>query len=116
MSVPGQFSARTIGYAAHQGVPLPGVAVPLAGVLALLGGVSVLLGFHARIGASLLVLFLVPVTLMMHRFWAVADPGAAQIQQIMFMKNLSMLGAALLVTYFGAGPVSVDAWRAGRRR
>ena len=37
---------------------------------------------------------------------------AAQIQQVMFMKNLSMLGAALLISYFGAGPLSFDARRA----
>jgi putative oxidoreductase len=30
------------------------------------------------------------------------------MQQIMFMKNLSMLGAAMLIAYFGSGPLSVD--------
>jgi putative oxidoreductase len=48
---------------------------------------------------------------MMHRFWAVSDPMAARIQQLMFMKNLSMLGGALLIAHFGAGPVSLDARR-----
>ena len=33
----------------------------------------------------------------------------AQMQQIMFMKNLAMLGGALLIAYHGAGPVSLDA-------
>jgi len=32
----------------------------------------------------------------------------AQLQQIMFMKNMSMLGGALLISYFGAGPISLD--------
>lgn len=105
----GHFSAQTIGYAAHQGVPLAGIAVPLSGVLALAGGLSILLGYRARIGAWLLVLFLIPVTLMMHNFWAVKDPMMAQMQQVMFMKNLSMLGGALLLAYFGAGPLSLDA-------
>ena len=76
-------------------------------------GISVLLGYRVRIGAWLLVLFLVPVTFMMHAFWAVPDPMMARMQQAMFMKNLSMLGGALLLTYFGAGPISVDA-RYGR--
>jgi putative oxidoreductase len=49
----------------------------------------------------------------MHAFWAVPDPIMAGIQQAMFMKNLSMLGGALLLTYFGAGPISLDA-RYGR--
>jgi uncharacterized membrane protein YphA (DoxX/SURF4 family) len=33
----------------------------------------------------------------------------AQMQQGMFMKNLAMLGGLLLVAYFGAGPLSLDA-------
>lgn len=107
------FSSQAIGYAASAGVPLAGVAVPLSGVIALVGGLSVALGYKARIGAWLLVLFLVPVTLMMHAFWNVQDPMMHQIQQIMFMKNVSMLGGALLVAYFGAGPFSLDRRRRG---
>jgi putative oxidoreductase len=108
MSSVGHFSQQTIGYAAHQGVPLASVAVPISGILSLVGGLSILLGFRARIGAWLLILFLVPVTLMMHNFWAVSDPMMARMQQVMFMKNVSMLGACLLIAYFGAGPVSLD--------
>jgi putative oxidoreductase len=109
------FSHQAVGYAARQGVPLPGVLVPLAGVIAIAGGLSVLLGYHARFGAALLVLFLVPVTLTMHRFWAVSDPTMAMLEQTQFLKNVSMLGGALLIAYFGAGPMSLDTWRHGRR-
>jgi putative oxidoreductase len=105
---PEHFSGETIRYAASHGVPLADVLVPASGILALLGGLSVLTGFKARIGAWLLVLFLVPVTIMMHNFWAISDPTAARMQQVMFMKNLGLLGAALLVAYFGAGPASID--------
>jgi putative oxidoreductase len=108
MAVPGHFSKGTIAYAAQAGVPYPQYLVPLSGVIALLGGLSILLGYHAKIGAWLLVLFLVPVTLSMHNFWAVTDAQAAMMQQIMFMKNVSMLGAALMLTHFGSGPCSLD--------
>lgn len=84
------------------------VLCPLAGVLALLGGISILLGYKARIGAWLIVIFLVPVTLVMHDFWNVEDPMAAKLQYIMFMKNLTMVGAALIVAYFGSGPMSLS--------
>jgi putative oxidoreductase len=87
---------------------LASIAVPLSGMIALAGGLSILLGYRARWGAWLIVLFLVPVTIIMHNFWAVTDPNAAQMQQIMFMKNLSMLGAALMITHFGSGPLSLD--------
>jgi len=107
----GHFSHQEIAYAAQQGVPLATIAVPFSGVLALLGGLSVLLGYKAKWGAWLLIIFLVPVTLMLHNFWAVKDPMMAQMQMAMFMKNLSMLGGALLISQFGAGPLSLDARR-----
>ena len=112
MTAFGHFSARYIGYAAQAGVPAPGLLVPLSGVIAMLGGVSITLGYKAQIGGWLIVLFLVPVTLMMHNFWAVTDPMMHGMQLAMFWKNVSMLGAALLITHFGAGPLSLDARRA----
>jgi putative oxidoreductase len=103
------FSKATIAFAASQGVPFPALAVPFSGVLALLGGLSIAFGYRAKWGAWLIVLFLVPVTVMMHAFWKVHDPMMFQMQMAMFMKNVSMLGGALAFSYFGAGPVSVDA-------
>jgi len=114
MAAPTHFSKQTIAYAAAQGVPLAAVAVPVSGIIALAGGLSILLGYRAKIGAWLIVLFLVPVTPMMHRFWAVHDPMMAQMQMVMFMKNLALLGGALLITQFGSGPLSLDA-RVGTR-
>ena len=104
----GHFSPQAIAYAGQAGVPFPALLVPASGILAFAGALSILLGYKARIGAWLLVLFLVPVTVMLHNFWAVQDPMMAQMQQAMFMKNLSLLGTALLITQFGAGPVSLD--------
>ena len=111
MAAPNHFAKQTIAFAASQGVPLASIAVPLSGVLAIAGGLSILLGYRAKLGAWLLVLFLVPVTLMLHKFWTVQDPMMAQMQMILFMKNVAMLGAALLISQFGAGPFSLDARR-----
>jgi putative oxidoreductase len=112
---PLHFTKGDVSYAAAHGVPYPHLLVPLSGVLAIAGGLSVLLGYRARAGAWLLVLFLVPVTLIMHDFWAVKDAAMAQVQQAMFLKNLSMLGAALLLAHFGSGPLSLDSLRSRRR-
>jgi len=109
------FSPQAIGFAAQQGVPAAGLLVPLSGVIALAGALSILLGYRARIGAWLIVLFLVPVTHMLHNFWAVADPMMHQMQQAMFLKNVSMLGAELLISQLGAGPLSLDARRRAAR-
>jgi putative oxidoreductase len=102
------FSGQTIAYAASQGVPMASIAVPLSGVLSLLGGLSILVGYRVRIGAWLIALFLVGVTPMMHNFWTVTDPMMHQMQMVMFMKNVSMLGGALLISQLGAGPWSLD--------
>jgi putative oxidoreductase len=103
------FSGESIAYAASQNVPFASLLVPASGILAILGGISIVLGYKAKLGAWLIVLFLVPVTLMMHNFWTITDPMMRQMQMAMFMKNISMLGGALLITYFGTGPLSVDA-------
>lgn len=112
---PLDFTPQGVAWAAQQGVPLPQILVPLAGLIALAGGASVILGYRARIGAWLLILFLVPVTVWMHNFWAVRDPMMAQMQEGFFLANLSRIGAALLIAHFGAGPISLDARAAVRR-
>ena len=105
------FSSQEIAYASSAGVPMAGFLVPASGVIAMLGGLSILLGYRAKIGAWLVVFFLVPVTFMMHNFWAVKDAIMAQVQMAMFMKNVTIIGGALLISQFGAGPLSVDARR-----
>jgi putative oxidoreductase len=109
-SVPVHFSQETIKFVALSGVPLASIAVPVSGIIALIGGLSVLLGYKAKLGAWLLVLFLVPVTLMMHNFWSVQDSMMARIQMAMFFKNISIMGGAFFITYFGSGPLSLDEW------
>lgn len=105
---PSMFEAGSIAKAASKGVPLASLAVPIGGVLAIAGALSVIAGYKARIGAAMLVAFLLPVTFFMHAYWAVPDPAAAMVQKVMFLKNLSMLGAALVFVTQTQG--------AGRRR
>jgi len=108
-AAPRHFTSEGIRHAADLGVPLAAFLVPVSGLMTVAGGLSVAAGYKARWGAWLLVGFLLPVTLMMHAYWKLHDPVEIHVQQAMFAKNLSMLGAALLLTQFGAGPVSVDA-------
>ena len=78
-AAPNHFTKQTIAFSASQGVPLASILVPLSGVVAIAGGLSILLGYRAKLGAWLIVLFLIPVTLMLHKFWTVSDPMMAQI-------------------------------------
>jgi putative oxidoreductase len=102
------FATGTIAYAKYAGVPMASFLVPLSGIIALAGGLSIALGYKAKIGAWLIVLFLIPVSFAMHKFWGIADPMMAQMQMAMFMKNIALTGGALVISYFGAGPLSID--------
>jgi putative oxidoreductase len=102
------FTSGSVSYGARAGIPLADILVPVSGLLIVIGGVSVLFGVHARVGAALILLFLAPTTILMHDFWNVADPVLAQQQLIHFLKNLGLAGGALLIFFYGAGPVSLD--------
>lgn len=82
-------------YAASRGVPFPEAAVIVSGAMIIAGGLSVLLGLRPRLGLWLLVLFLVPVSLKMHAFWAFSDPAARAAEMVQFVKNVGLTGAAL---------------------
>ena len=104
----GHFDEHTIAFAASKGLPLASVLVPLSGIVELAGGLSILFGFRAKIGAWLLVVFLIPVTFTFHQFWNVTDPMARQMEFATFLKNISMLGGALVLSQFGSGEFSLD--------
>lgn len=93
---------------AKVGIPAPQVMLAGAIVFLIAGSVSIVLGYRARIGASLLLIFLVLATYYFHNFWSLSDPQAKQEQMIQFMKNLSMMGAMILIIANGTGPMSLD--------
>ena len=103
----------TAGYIASGGLPLASVLAVVVGLLELLGGLAIAVGFHARWAALALGLFTLAATLLFHQFWAV-PAGQAMVQQLMFMKNLSVAGGLFIVAALGAGPVSLDARRSLR--
>ena len=90
-----------------------GEVEPTAGtvvqVFLLAGSLSVIVGYKARVGASLLLTFLVLASYYFHPFWKL-EGQAQQEQMIHFMKNLSMMGAMLFVVANGSGPMSLDSW------
>jgi putative oxidoreductase len=105
----------TAGFMAHSGMPqalvIPGLIVSILAELGL--GLLIVVGYKARIAAILLFLWLIPVTIMFHFIpWreAVAhgDKMGAMMQQINYMKNISIMGGLLLLASFGAGAWSVD--------
>ncbi len=83
-------------YAESKGVPAAGAMVPLTGLMIIAGGASVLFWSLVDVGAWLLVLFLLSTAFKMHAFWKEQDEYARQVETSMFMKNVSLAGAAIL--------------------
>jgi putative oxidoreductase len=69
----------------------------------------VILGYYARLGALLLILFLIPTTIIFHTNFN--DP----LQMVQFMKNLSMLGGCLVLLGMGPGAWSLDTFFRDRK-
>ena len=95
-------------YIASKGLPFPMVVAGLTVALEILGGLAVIIGYQASIAGLLLGLFSIVAAFIFHNFWAF-PPEQVYLQNIMFMKNLSMAGGLFLLTVFGAGAYSVDA-------
>ncbi len=94
------------GYAAAKGVPAPKASVIIGGILLVLGGLGILLGLYTRLAILLLIIFIIPVTLMVHNFWAVTDQNQKMSERISFTKNAALF-ASLLLLWTIAFPYSV---------
>jgi putative oxidoreductase len=85
------------GYAKSKGTPLPKLSVAFTGLLLLIGGLSVLFNIFPVIGYISLILFLVPVTIIIHAPWKVEDPQVKMSETINFMKNFALAGAVMIL-------------------
>lgn len=102
------------GYMASEGVPLPQIALVGAIMFLIVGSLSVIAGFKIRLGAGLLLVFLVLATYYFHDFWNF-EGQEQQMQMIQFMKNLSLMGTMVFLMANGAGRMSLDSRLAARR-
>lgn len=99
--------SQLVGYATAKGLPLANVAIGCAAAVELLGGFAVLIGFKTRIVAWLLAVYLIPVTVVFHNFWAMQGMEK-QDNMIHFMKNLAIMGGLLILAANGPGAYSAD--------
>ena len=94
------------GYEGTQGymesVGVPGILLPVVIALELLGGIAVLVGYQTKIAAFLLGGFTFLTAIIFH-----SDFGQ-QMQMILFMKNLAISGAFLLLFVHGPGQWAVN--------
>lgn len=102
--------AGTVAYIGSVGMPAPSLAAAFALTLELVGGTALLLGFGTRVTAILLALFTLVASFYFHNFWAVPE-AQAFMQQLLFYKNIAVVGGLLSVAAWGAGAWSIDARR-----
>ena len=100
--------AGTVGYAASAGMPMPQVAVAVGLVIEIVGGLAILRGWHTRCAALILGFFTLIASFFFHNFWGV-PAEAAMMQQLLFWKNIAVVGGLLGYAAHGAGAWSMDA-------
>ncbi len=80
-------------------LPLPQVLAAGTVAFLLLGALSLALGYKAKVGAVLIILFLIPATLFFH-------PIATDLQGV--LNNIALIGGLLMVVAYGPGLISID--------
>ena len=96
----------TVGYIASVGLPLATVAAVVAIAVEVLGGAALLLGWRTKQAALILAVFTLVATVLFHNFWAMPAEQAF-MQQLMFMKNIAVVGGLLVLASLGGGQWSL---------
>lgn len=102
--------AGTAGYIASKGLPLPELGAVIAIVVEIGGGLALIAGFGTRYAALALALFTLVASYFFHAYWGM-PADMARMQQLMFNKNIAVVGGLLLLAAHGAGTWSMDAKR-----
>ncbi len=100
----------TVAYISSKGLPAPTLLAVLTIATEVGGGLAIVFGFYARWAALALAGFTLLASFLFHAFWSV-PAGQQMVQQLMFMKNISVVGGMLVLAAFGAGAISLDARR-----
>lgn len=103
--------AGTVGYISSVGLPLPAVGAALALIVEIVGSLALLAGFGTRFAALVLAAFTLMASFFFHAFWAV-PADQAYVTQLLFFKNIAVVGGLLALVANGAGSWSLDARRA----
>jgi putative oxidoreductase len=104
----------TVGYFDSLGIPLATLAVVVTIVIEVVGSIALLLGFQTRLAAFVLAVFTLAATMIGHAYWA-APADQAFVQQLMFFKNIAVVGGLFALVAAGAGTLSIDGRKASVR-
>lgn len=100
----------TVGYIASVGLPFATLGAIIAVVVEIVAPLALLIGLQTRWAALVLAVFTLAASVFFHNYWAM--PVEQQfVQQLMFFKNLGVVGGLLALAASGAGAWSLDARR-----
>jgi putative oxidoreductase len=106
--------AGAVGYMQSAGVPAASALAVLAILVEVGGGIALIVGLQTRLAAFGLAVFTLIASLIFHPFWTLPD-AQQMVPQLLFMKNVSVIGGLLVVAALGAGAWSLDARRSETR-
>ena len=101
-------SGMLAGYPSSRNFPGGKTAVMIGGIVILLGGFGILLGVLVEWAIALLVIFLLAASFGVHHFWSDTDPMMKMSEMTNFMKNMALIGAALMMLMIESWPYAIQ--------
>ena len=105
--------AGTVGYIASVGLPFPELGAALALTVEIAGSIALIVGFGTRPAALVLAVFTLAASYFFHAYWA-APADQQFVTQLLFFKNIAVVGGLLTLAAWGAGAWSLDARHGAR--
>lgn len=103
----------TVGYIESVGLPLASLGAVAAILIEVLGGAALIAGIFTRTAAIILAVFTLLASVFFHAYWAM-PADQAFMQQLLFFKNIAVVGGLLILAAHGAGHLSLDQKRASK--
>lgn len=98
----------TGAYFGSLGHPEVAILVWMVIAIEIVGGLALIVGYQTRIVAIGLAFFTLGASLIGHAFWS-SPEDAALIAQLIFVRNMAILGGLLVLAASGGGAYSLDA-------
>lgn len=94
------FDATLVNMVDH-GLPVASMLLVLSIAIEIMCALSIMIGWKSAIAASVLFVWMIPVTLVFHGFWSMPAERQA-VEMAMFMKNVAIMGGLVLVAVSAA--------------
>ena len=97
----------TLACFATWGIPAPGFSFGATIIIEIFGSIALLIGYKTRPVAIIMAAFTLAAAVTGHAYWA-APEDAMFIAQLLFFKNIAVMGGLLVLASAGAGGLSID--------